>query len=108
MKFSKFVKSLAPDGGAIYEYMDERWLASPSVLMLIPDGIRSVTGYSNEKMPDGIGRLISQVGCTEYATLVKQYAKYPDDEDQLVGIIFPCEYTEQLNFYTMKGDKNNG
>ena len=151
--------------------MDERWLASPSVLMLIPDGIRSVTGYSNEKMPDGIGRLISQVGCTEYATLVKaimpepdgaikdcvrifatqdstmtlpitnddwslieksdfceilyaydldsdksvpkallvkQYAKYPDDEDQLVGIIFPCEYTEQLNFYTMKEDKNNG
>ena len=157
MKFSKFVKSLAPDGGAIYEYMDERWLASPSVLMLIPDGIRSVTGYSNEKMPDGIGRLISQVGCTEYATLVKaimpepdstmtlpitnddwslieksdfceilyaydlesdksvpkallvkQYAKYPDDEDQLVGIIFPCEYTEQLNFHTMKEDKNNG
>ena len=152
MKFSKFVKSLAPDGGAIYEYMGKRWLASPSVLMLIPDGIRSVTGYSNEKMPDGIGRLISQVGCTEYATLVKaimpepdgaikdcirifatqdstmtlpvtndgwslieksdfceilyaydlesdksvpkallvkQYAKYPDDEDQLVGIIFP-------------------
>lgn len=149
MKFSKFVKSLAPDGGAIYEYMDKRWLASPSVLMLIPDGIRSVTGYSNEKMPDGIGRLISQVGCTEYATqdstmtlpitnddwslieksdfceilyaydlesdksvpkalLVKQYAKYPDDEDQLVGIIFPCEYAEQLNFYTMKEDKNNG
>lgn len=151
MKFSKFVKSLAPDGGAIYEYMDKRWLASPSVLMLIPDGIRSVTRYSNEKMPDGIGRLISQVGCTEYATLVKaimpepdstmtlpitnddwslieksdfceilyaydldsdksvpkallvkQYAKYPDDEDQLVGIIFPCEYTEQLNFYTIK------
>lgn len=67
MKFSKFVKSLAPDGGAIYEYMDERWLASPSVLMLIPD-----------------------------------------DEDQLVGIIFPCEYAEQLNFYTMKEDKNNG
>jgi hypothetical protein len=95
MKFSKFVKSLAPAGGAIYEYMDERWLASPSVLMLIPDGIRSVTGYSNEKMPDGIGRLISQVGCTEYA-------KYPDDEDQLVGIIFPYEYAEQLNFHTIK------
>ena len=36
------------------------------------------------------------------ALLVKQYAKYPDDEDQLVGIIFPCEYTEQLNFYTAK------
>ena len=25
-----------------------------------------------------------------------------------VGIIFPCEYTEQLNFYTVKEDKNNG
>ena len=149
MKFSKFVKSLAPDGGAIYEYMGERWLASPSVLMLIPDGIRSVTGYSNETMPDGIGRLISQIGCTEYATqdntmtfpitnddwslieksdfceilysydldsdksvpkalLVKKYAMLPDDDDKLVGIIFPCEYTEQLNFYTMKEDKNNG
>ena len=23
-------------------------------------------------------------------------------------VIFPCEYTEQLNFYTMKEDKNNG
>lgn len=42
------------------------------------------------------------------ALLVKQYAKYPDDEDRLVGIIFPCEYTEQVNFYTMKEDKNNG
>lgn len=36
MKFSKFVKSLAPDGGAIYEYMDERWLASPSDLCSFP------------------------------------------------------------------------
>ena len=36
------------------------------------------------------------------ALLVKQYAKYPDDEDQLVGIIFPCEYAEQLNFHTIK------
>lgn len=168
MKFSKFVKSLAPDGGAIYEYMGERWLASPSVLMLIPDGIRSVTGYSNETMPDGIGRLISQIGCTEYVTLVKavmpepdgaikdciriyatqdntmifpitnddwslieksdfceilysydldsdksvpkallvkKYAMLPDDDDKLVGIIFACEYAEQLNLFTMKEDK---
>lgn len=171
MKFSKFVKSLAPDGGAIYEYMGERWLASPSVLMLIPDGIRSVTGYKNENMPEAIGKLISQIGCTDYATLskaimpepdgaikdcvriytsqdatmalpitnddwtpieksdfceilyaydlntdksvpkallVKQYAMLPDDDDQLVGIIFPCEYAEQLNFYTMKEENHNG
>lgn len=171
MKFSKFVKSLAPNGGAIYEYMDKRWLASPSVLMLIPDGIRSVTGYGIMTMPDGIDRLISQVGCTEYATLVKavmpepdgaikdciriyatqdntmtfpitndnwslieksdfceilyaydldtdksvpkallvkKYTMLPDDDDKLVGIIFACEYAEQLNFFTMKEDKNNG
>lgn len=40
--------------------------------------------------------------------LLKLLDQYADDEDQLVGIIFPCEYTEQLNFYTMKEDKNNG
>ena len=171
MKFSKFVKSLAPDGGAIYEYMGDRWLASPSVLMLIPDGIRSVTGHSNETMPDGIGRLISQVGCTEYAELVKaimpepdgaikdcirifatqdntmtlpvtnddwslieksdfceilyaydlesdksvpkallvkKYTVLPGDDEQLVGIIFPCEYAEQLNFYPIKEENHNG
>lgn len=147
MKFSKFVKSLAPNGGAIYEYMDERWLASPSVLMLIPDGIRSVTGYSNETMPEPDGaikdcvRIFATPGSTlslpitnddwslieksdfceilyaydlesdknvPKALLVKQYTKHIDDEDQLVGIIFPCEYTEQLNFYTLKEVKNNG
>lgn len=111
MKFSKFVKSLAPDGGAIYEYMDERWLASPSVLMLIPDGIRSVTGYSNEKMPDGIGRLISQVGCTEYATLVKAVMPEPDGAIKDCVRIFatqdstmtlPITNDEQLNFHTIK------
>lgn len=91
MKFSKFVKSLAPDGGAIYEYMDERWLASPSVLMLIPDGIRSVTGYSNEKMPDGIGRLISQVGCTEYAKLTQAIMPYPDGKIKDCVRVFSTE-----------------
>lgn len=36
MKFSKFVKSLAPDGGAIYEYMDERWLLPRPYLCSFP------------------------------------------------------------------------
>lgn len=36
------------------------------------------------------------------ALLVKKYAMLPDGGDQLVGIIFPCEYVEQLNFYTIK------
>lgn len=170
MKFKKFVKSLA-SSGIIYKRGFDRWLASPSAFMLIPCTVQSVTAAAIQDMPEPIDRMISQVGCTEYAELVKaimpepdgaikdcvrifatpdstmtlpitnddwslieksdfceilyaydlesdksvpkallvkQYAKYPDDEDQLVGIIFPCEYTEQLNFYTMKEDKNNG
>lgn len=78
MKFSKFAKSLVPDGGAIYEYMGNRWLASPSVLMSIPEGIRSVTGYSDEKMPEAISRLISQIGPTVDAMLVKAIMPKPD------------------------------
>ena len=39
MKFEKFVKSLA-SSGVIYERgMSERWLASPSVCMLIPESL---------------------------------------------------------------------
>ena len=172
MKFSKFVKSLAPDGGIIYEYQGERWLASPSVLMLIPDTIKVVTGYNKVAKPEHIDHLISQIGCNEYAELakavmpvpdggikdcvriyastqdktltlpisnddwslieksdyceilytydlgsdertpkallVKRYSTLPDDDEQLVGIIFPCEYAEQINVYTMKEDKDNG
>lgn len=89
MKFSKFVKSLAPDGGAIYEYMDERWLASPSVLMLIPDGIRSVTGYSNEKMPDGIGRLISQVGAPSTLRWSRQSCLSRTAQSRIVFVFSP-------------------
>lgn len=45
MKFTKFVKSLASEG-VIYEtnqILEKRWLASVSVLMAIPDTVRSVT-----------------------------------------------------------------
>lgn len=36
MKFSKFVKSLAPDGGAIYEYMTNAGLLPRLYLCLFP------------------------------------------------------------------------
>lgn len=36
------------------------------------------------------------------ALLVERYPKYPEDDMELVGIIFPTEYTEQLNFTTIK------
>lgn len=165
MKFKKFVKTLA-SSGVIYERnnggYEERWLASPSVLMLIPIGTRSVTGCAIQTMPDPIDRMIDQIGNTQYAKLtkalmpipdgkikdcirvfktesgdlsilisnddwsliensdfceilyrydistekfevkallVKSYPKLPDDEAELVGIIFPTEYAEQTSLY---------
>lgn len=155
MKFEKFVKSLA-SSGVIYERgMGERWLASPSVYMLIPIGTRSVTSVAIQDMPKTIDNMINQIGHTDYAELteaimpfpdggikdcvrvfttkdktmsikisnddwtlieksdfceilysynldtdqteakallVKQYPTMPDDDDELVGIIFPINY----------------
>lgn len=36
------------------------------------------------------------------ALLVERYPLYPEDDRELVGIIFPTEYAEQLNFTTIK------
>lgn len=84
MKFEKFVKSLA-SSGVIYErgvtgaeFVAERWLASPSVFMLIPDGTRSVTAVGIQDMPPAIDKMIDQVGHTDTATLVKAVMPYPD------------------------------
>lgn len=38
------------------------------------------------------------------ALLVKKYPQFPEDDMELVGIIFPTEYAEQLNFTTIKED----
>jgi hypothetical protein len=68
MKFTKFVKSLASEG-VIYEtnqILEKRWLASVSVLMAIPDTVRSVT-----------------------ASDIKKAGMIPTDDYELVGIIFP-------------------
>lgn len=42
------------------------------------------------------------------ALLVERYPLYPEDDMELVGIIFPTEYNEQLNFTTIKEEKYNG
>ena len=42
------------------------------------------------------------------ALLVKKYPQFPEDDMELVGIIFPTEYAEQLNFTTIKEDMKNG
>lgn len=157
MKFEKFVKSLA-SSGVIYSRgvdglpFNDRWLASPSVFMLIPPTVKSVTAAAIQEMPKAIDKMIDQIGHTEYAELseaimpcpdggikdcirvfktkngsisikisnddwslieksdlceilyaydldtdstvakallVKRYPELPDDEDELVGIIFP-------------------
>ena len=73
MKFTKFVKSLASEG-VIYEtnqILEKRWLASVSVLMAIPDTVRSVTASDIKEAPETIKRIINGIGNTVDATLEK-------------------------------------
>lgn len=78
MKFEKYVKQLASTG-TIYERENgERWLASPSVYMLIPELTRSVTGVGISKMPSEIEKIINAVGNTGYANLRRAVMPFPD------------------------------
>lgn len=83
MKFNKFVKSLASDG-IVYNRNEEdlpfvdRWLASNSVFMLIPNNIRSVTARTIQDMPETVDRLISQIGCTQEAELKRAIMPFPE------------------------------
>lgn len=77
MKFAKFARSLSPDGGIIYEYGDEHWLASDSVFMKIPAGVRSVTARDIVKMPEVFGKIIKQECYREYAHLTKAVMPNP-------------------------------
>lgn len=73
MKFTKFVKSLASEG-VIYEsnpLVEKRWLASSSVLMAIPDTVRSVTASDIKEAPETIKRIINGVGSSVDAVLAK-------------------------------------
>ena len=71
MKFKKFAKDQATCG-LIYERKNgERWLASESVLMLISDGVQSVTGMDIQPMPEVFERMVHQVGNTIEASLVE-------------------------------------
>lgn len=73
MKFTKFVKSLASEG-VIYEtnqILERRWLSSVSVLMAIPDTVRSVTASDIKEAPETIKSIINGIGNTVDATLEK-------------------------------------
>lgn len=74
MKFKNFVKSLA-SSGVIYNRgveelpLADRWLASPTAMMLIPPSVRSVTAAAIQEMPQGISKMLDQIGHTDYAVL---------------------------------------
>lgn len=77
MKFEKFVKSLASTG-VIYERKNgDRWLASPSVFMLIPPTIRSVTAIGIQDMPEKIDGIISSI-TSEPCELSRAIMPFPD------------------------------
>lgn len=83
MKFEKFVKSLASSGIVYKRGVDnlpfyDRWLASPSVFMLIPPTVRSVTAAAIQEMPETIDKMIDQIGHTEEAVLAEAIMPYPD------------------------------
>ena len=79
MKFEKFVKQLASTG-TIYERPDleERWLASDSVYMLIPELTRSVTATGIHNMPPEIDKIIDAISNVEDAHLTRAIMPYAD------------------------------
>lgn len=83
MKFKNFVKSLA-SSGVIYNRgveelpLADRWLASPTAMMLIPPSVRSVTAAAIQEMPQGISKMLDQIGHTDYAVLSEAIMPYPD------------------------------
>lgn len=83
MKFKNFVKSLA-SSGVIYKRgiedlpFADRWLASPTAMMLIPTTVKSVTAAAIQDMPQAIDKMIDQIGHTDYAVLSEAIMPYPD------------------------------
>lgn len=83
MKFKNFVKSLA-SSGVIYNRgveelpLADRWLASPTAMMLIPPSVRSVTAAAIQEMPWGISKMLDQIGHTDYAVLSEAIMPFPD------------------------------
>lgn len=71
MKFQKFVKSLGSEGIIYVRKNEERWLASGSVFMKIPDDIRSITANDIAPMPESIENIINYETFTDPCELHK-------------------------------------
>lgn len=77
MKFQKFVKSLGSDGIIYVRKNEERWLASGTVFMKIPEGIRSITANEILPMPDFVESVINYDSFTDPCELHKAIMPTP-------------------------------
>lgn len=71
MKFQKFVKSLGSNGIIFVRKNEERWLASMSAFMKIPENIRSITASDIVPMPEAIENVINYEAFTDPCELHK-------------------------------------
>lgn len=78
MKFQKFVKSLGSNGIIYVRKNEERWLASGSAFMKVPEGIRSITASDISPMPDFLENIINYEAFTDPCELHKAIMPYAD------------------------------
>lgn len=76
MKFQKFVKSLGSNGIIFVRKNEERWLASTSAFMKIPENIRSITASDIVPMPEAIESVINYEAFTDPCELHKAIMPY--------------------------------
>lgn len=84
MKFQKFVKSLGSEGIIYVRKNEERWLASGSVFMKIPEKIRSITASDILPMPEAVEKIINYESFTDPCNLYR--AVMPEAD----GVIKDC------------------
>ena len=77
MRFQKFVKSIGSDGIIYVRKNDERWLASGTVFMRIPDNIKSITAKEILPMPDYVESVINYDRFTDPCELYKAVMPTP-------------------------------
>lgn len=77
MRFQRFVKSIGSDGIIYVRKNDERWLASGTVFMRIPDNIKSITAKEILPMPDYVESVINYDRFTDPCKLYKAVMPTP-------------------------------
>ena len=78
MKFQKFFKSIVPDGVVFTRENGDRWLASSTVLALVPPTVQVVLGEREYQMPEEIENFITRANGTEEAFLTEAIMPIPN------------------------------